>query len=333
MSLVTEKKQQERLDRLNLRIETKYRDDNPADNEKELEDGIILEKKYYKGDQLIKTIKGFDSRVTYSFLRPDLEGKKFICPNCGFKDEKIEKNSGCPYCGTFYNIDYSNKKLSNKEHYDYVMNSENYIKKTFVIDLIISMILSFIYIFLTARTFNIYDIGKVLILGILITLILFYFFYFLDAFVLLLPIKQYKEKQNEKQIEFWSKIKFDKSKFFNNVNFELNQLFFSDNYYDVIDYNIVDYDSFEEYQKENKNRVKVHATIRFMKYEQGKIITKIEEKEFHFEQNPIPHTDLKEEINVIKCPGCNNNIDITKRECTYCGHKINYLQEWYLVEK
>ncbi len=331
MSLVTEKAQEKRCNQFGIKVETIYRDDKDTPNDIELEDGIILEKKYYKGEILLKTIKGFDTRVTYSYLKPSVENMEFTCPNCGFHDTKIETHSGCPYCGAMYNMDYSNKKLSNKEHYDYVMNSENYMKKTWIVDLIISMILSFFYILLTGRTFNIFDIGKVFILGLLISLVLFYVFYFLDAFILLLPIKNYKERQNQKQQEFWKKVNFDKTKFFNNINYELNQLFFSEKYPNIIDYNIVDYDSFEEYEKENNIYVKVRATIRFMKYEQGKITTLIEDKEFHLKHNNQTIDSSDGEIHIIKCPGCNNNIDITKKECTSCGHKINYLQEWYLV--
>lgn len=56
--------------------------------------------------------------------------------------------------GTHYNIDYQNKDLGSKYHYDRVLRNTTYRIVTAIIDLIISIILSFIFIKGTSRTFK-----------------------------------------------------------------------------------------------------------------------------------------------------------------------------------
>ena len=99
------------------------------------------------------------------------------CPNCGNTSKENEIEDGCPYCGTNYNIEYSDKSLGTKYHYDRVLQGSNYKTITLVIDIIISAILVTTYIIKTCRTFNIYDISKIIIGTIIVSLILYYLFY------------------------------------------------------------------------------------------------------------------------------------------------------------
>ena len=80
---------------------------------------------------------------------------------------------------------------------------------------------------MTSRTFNIYDISKILIYGIILSLILYYFFYILDAYIVLGPIRRYKDKQNKKQMEFWERTHIDKKTFFNNLNYEIRNNYYN----------------------------------------------------------------------------------------------------------
>lgn len=121
---------------------------------------------------------------------------------------------GCPYCRTIYNIDYSDKDLGSKYNYDLVLRNNSYRVITGIIDLIISISISFVFIKTTSRTFNSIDIFKAFIYGIILSMILYYFFYIIDAYVILGPIKKYKDRQNQKQIDFWDRTKIDKKTFF-----------------------------------------------------------------------------------------------------------------------
>lgn len=154
---------------------------------------------------------------------------------------------GCPYCGTYYNIDYTDKDLGGKYHYDRVLRKKTYRVITAIIDLVISLILSFIFIKYTSRTFNSYDISKIFIYGTILSLILYYLFYIMDAYVILGPIKRFKDKQNKKQMEFWDRTKIDKKTFFNNLNYEVGKKYYLKE--DIIDYDILDYLDFKEFRK------------------------------------------------------------------------------------
>ena len=122
------------------------------------------------------------------------------CPNCGHESLEKDITDGCPYCGTNYNIEYVNKDLGTKYYYDRVLQGSNYHTITLIIDIIVSAIIVFIYIINTKRTFNIYDISKIILGTTIISLILYYIFYMIDAIAVMLPIKIYKDKENKKQI-------------------------------------------------------------------------------------------------------------------------------------
>lgn len=340
MSLITENFHDKKLKKYNINIKTKYKvndkilernTDNSINDD--VINGIRLEKKYYKDGYLIGKVSNFDPRVHYTYVFKEEENKDTICPNCGKTGTTKEFINGCPYCNTYYNIDYINKELGTKEHLDNIMHNEKYNKITFIIDLIISFILVFIYIKTHGRTFNIYDISKIVVGSLILGFSLYYIFYMLDALIVLLPIKIYKNKMNQKQIEFWNnaeKNNISKKTFFNNFNYELQRYYYLENE-DIIDYDIIDYLDFELINKE-ETIIKVTINIRIIKYINNKINKKIENKQFILKKNKQYVDELKGGINIIKCHNCGASIDVNKDTCEYCKTKINYMQEWYLIK-
>ena len=272
----------------------------------------------------------FDSRIEYTFISKEMENKEYVCPNCGMQSKLKNFIDGCPYCRTYYNIDYTNKDLGSKYHYDRVLKNSSYRIITGVVDLIISLILCFFFIKTTSRTFNSVDIAKVFIYGLILSMVLYYFFYILDVYVILGPIKRYKDKQNKKQIDFWERTKIDKKSFFNNFNYEVRKYYYSKN--DIIDFDVLDYIEFEDFTKKDIQYVRVLAEIRIVYYNMGKIKSKFSKEEFIFKKNPNEKLELKDDANIIKCHNCGASIDATKGICSYCHTKIKYLQEWILEE-
>ena len=337
--MITESKQSKRLKNYNLSIRTLYFQDNTirqrnTDNSlnEDITQGVVLKKEYYHNNKLLKTEKVFDSRITYTY-KFDGSGK-YTCKNCGMSGKISDFEDGCPYCNTNYNVDYEDKNLSNKNYYDLIVKNKGYIVRTYIVDILICLILTSIYIYYTSRTFYFFDILKIIFISILISLVLFYFFYYVDAMILLPSLKRKKEKQNKLQEEFWSRmsrIGANKSKFFNNFNFELRNLYYSDKYKDIIDYDIIDYNKFKEYEKDNKLYVDVNVDIRIARYINGTIKTKLENITYRL-QRVSNNIELKGAINYIPCPNCGASIDATKSNCEYCGNSHNYYQEWYLKE-
>mgnify|MGYP004460033105 FL=1 len=334
MSFVSNNFHEKKLNKYGINIKTKYIVGNTIlernfDNSlnDDIVSGIRCEKDYYIKNNLVHKETNFDSRIEYTFISKEMEQKDYKCPNCGMNGKIKDFISGCPYCRTTYNIDYTNKDLGSKYHYDLVLKSNLYRVITGIIDLIISIILSFIFIKTTSRTFNQIDIIKVFIYGFILSLVLYYLFYIVDAYIILKPIKIYKNKENQKQIDFWNRTKIDKKTFFNNLNYELEKYYYSKE--NIIDFDILDYLKFNDFTIKNTKYVKVLVLIRIVTYD-NKIKSKIIKQEFIFRKNQNDKLVLNEGVNLIKCHNCGASIDATKTECSYCHSKINYLQEWIL---
>ena len=335
MPLISDNSQKTKLNKLNINIKTKYivgnkileRNTNDSYND-DIEKGIRCEKQYYLGNKLIHTEKKFDSRIEYTFITNDQQNQEYTCPNCGMHSKLKDFVDGCPYCGTYYNMDYTEKDLGSKYHYDRVLRNTKYRVITGIVDIIISTILSFIFIKYTSRTFNSYDISKVFIYGGILSLVLYYFFYIIDGYIVLGPIKNYKDRENQKQIEFWQRTNIDKKVFFNNLNYEVRNKYYSNP--NIIDYDIIDFDNFTEYRKDNILHVKVKAYVRIVSYEQGKITSKFINDNYILKKVNNEILEIKNGVNIIKCHNCGASIDATKGHCEYCDTKINYLQEWIL---
>lgn len=338
MALISENFHKKKLKDFGINIKTKYFVENKVyernTNEEENDDiisGIRFEKDYYVGKTLVHKETEFDSRIEYTFISKEMENKDYRCPNCGMQSKLKNFIDGCPYCRTYYNIDYTDKDLGSKYHYDRVLRNKTYRIITAIFDLIISIILCFFFIKTTSRTFNNIDIIKVFIYGLILSLVLYYFFYILDAYIILKPIKIYKDRQNQKQIEFWNRTKIDKKSFFNNLNYEVRKYYYSKD--NIVDFDVLDYIKFNDFKKNNIDYVKVLAEVRIVYYVMGKIKSKITKEEYLFRKNSNEKLELKDGVNIIKCHNCWASIDATKGFCSYCHTEIKYLQEWILENK
>ncbi len=338
MALISETYQKEKLKRYGINIRTKYivgnkileRNTNDSVNDN-IERGIRCQKEYYIDNKLAHKEKLFDSRIEYTYIMDNNINEEYECPNCGMKSPLKDFIDGCPYCKTYYNMDYSEKDLGSKYHYDRVLKSNIYRVITLIVDIIISIIISFIFIKLTSRTFNNYDIIKIFIYGIILSLILYYFFYIADAYIILSPIKKFKDKENKKQMEFWKRTKINKKTFFNNLNYEIRKKYYSKE--NIIDYDILDYTNFKDYEVNGVLYVDVTADLRIVTYENKKLKSKIITQTYTMQQNKNTLLNLGTKENIIRCANCGASIDVTKGKCEYCHSEIKYLQEWILEEK
>lgn len=338
MPLVSDFFYKKKLKELGINIKTKYyadnkiyeRNTNDSINDDVLA-GIIKEKEYYIGNKLAHIEKNFDSRMEYTFISKNMENENYTCPNCGMQSKLKDFIDGCPYCKNQYNIDYTDKSLGSKYHYDRVLKSKAYMVITALIDFIISIVISYFFIKGTSRTFNNIDIAKIFIYGFILGLILYYLFYIIDAYVVLGPIRILKDRQNKKQKEFWERTKIDKKTFFNNFVYELRRYYYSKE--EVIDFDILDYLEFEDFEKDKESFIRVKAEVRIISYNKNRVSSKIQKEDYVFKKNPNENMELQDGVNIIKCHNCGANIDVTTQECPYCHTEIKYLQKWLLVDK
>ncbi len=335
MPLISDNLHLKKLQKFNINIKTKYivgnkileRNTDNSHND-DIKNGIRCEKQYYVNHKLIHIEKLFDSRIEYTFISEGQQEQDYTCPNCGMHAKLKEFIDGCPYCKTYYNIDYTDKDLGGKYHYDLILKNNVYRVITAVVDLLISLLLAFVFIKFTSRTFNVYDISKIFIYGIILALILYYFFYIVDGYVILGPIKKYKDKQNQKQIDFWNRSKIDKKTFFNNFNYEIRNKYYEST--NIIDYDIIDFIEFQEYIKDGNLFVNVKANVRIVTFENNKITSKFVDELYTLKRINDDILKLREGVNIIKCHNCGASIDVTKGYCEYCHTKIKYFQSWIL---
>ena len=152
MSLVSDTFHDKKLKKYNINIKTKYivgnnileRNTNGIVND-DIKNGVRCEKDYYIGNKLLKTEKLFDTRIEYTFISKEEENKDFSCPNCVMPGKVKNFIDGFPYCRSKYNIDYTDKDLGSKYHYDRVLRNTNYRIITAFIDLIVSLFLTYIF--------------------------------------------------------------------------------------------------------------------------------------------------------------------------------------------
>lgn len=334
--MIVDEAQKHRLKEYGINIKTKYKADDKilerntdCSRNDNIKQGIILEKDYYS-KTLLKKEKDFDSRILYTYEFN--ESKNIKCNNCGAISDINTIDDHCPYCNSSFNIEYNSKELGSKHYYDLIIKDKTYIIKTYIMDFVISLIISSIYIISTSRTFYFFDILKIVVATVLISLLLFYVFYYLDALILLPSLKRKKELQNQNQKDFFnelSKKNLDKITFYNNLLYELRELYYSDKYKNIIDFDIIDYNSFKLIEKNNNIYVDVSVDIRIIEYKNQKIVSKRTDKKYRMlwaRQNDF----LSPGENQIKCHNCSSSIDVREQKCKYCGTKINYYQQWYL---
>lgn len=343
--MIVEKVHNKRLKEKGISICSKYkangilleRNTDKSKKNDNIENGVCLEKNYYKDDKLLAKIFNFDPRIKYTYISANNGQNKITCPNCGNTSKESEIEDGCPYCGTSYNIEFSDKALGSKYHYDRVIQGSNYKAITLIIDIIISSIIVYTYIINTCRTFNVYDILKIIIGTVTLSLILYYVFYMVDAVAITLPIKIYKDSLNKKQMKFWKRMEalgINKKTFYNNVNYELQNYYYGENSKNknIIDYDVIDYTSLNEQIIEDKKiLVTINMQIREIELINNTINENIQKREFTFEKSNEQTINIKAGENIIKCHNCGASIDVTKSICDYCGTRVNSYQEWYMI--
>ena len=287
--------------------------------------GIRCRKEYFLHGKFIHVEKEFDSRIEYTYVTDASDETPHTCANCGFSGPIRDFADGCPCCDAASNLVYTDKDLGSKQHYDLVLKNPLYRIVTAVIDLLLSLCLSYLFLVKTSRTFNSYDVSKVFLYGGILALLLYYLFYLCDAYIILWPVKKYKEYRNRLQQDFWKRTGIDQQRFFNNLNYEAGAKYYSAP--DLIDYDMMDYLDYREYQREGVLYVDVRLRVRLVALRGGRIRSDYVSDTFTLKHNAL-WTRLQPGINLIKCPNCGSNIDVTKKACDYCGSGIRDFREW-----
>lgn len=332
--------QQSRLQRLGINIRTVYldgrgfveRNTNNSRNDNVMR-GVRQQKSYLLNGVLKHTVDTFDTRILYTYFVHGTDQDSFHCPNCGATIQENSLLDVCPYCKTYFNIDYDQKSAGAKVSYDYVLKSNRYKVIAFFVALLITTIVMFFFIRTFGRTYNIYDKLKVFGGGLILGAALYFLFYRLDSLIVLGPIKRKKERENQLQKAFWARLAqygIDQLSFYNDFHYELGRKFYTPQS-DIIDYDILDYDNFTDQAVGNQLQVKVRATIRTIHFNNGNFTEKTEQNTFVFGYFPSPTLSLDGDATIIRCQNCGSTIDATAGICQFCGTPNSALIQWRLI--
>ena len=79
--------------------------------------------------------------------------------------------------------------------------------------------------------------------------------------------------------------------------------------------------------------VEVTADIRIITIENNKIKSKISKEKFKLLKHNDDILNIQSGANPIECSNCGASIKVVDGKCSSCGTKINYLQDWILINK
>jgi len=285
--------------------------------------GIRIRKEYYLNNTLKDVETEFDTKLKYTFIDAENSEKKHKCKNCGMTAKLREYDCGCPYCGTYYNLDYSGKK-NDTIYYNRLLRNKSYRLLTVLLDSLICALTAYICFRNTTWPFTAIVWYSFFLLMVIESIVLFFVLYKLNGYILLKPYKKYKKKINHKQNTFWINSKLDKSVFMNNFNYEVRKYYY--NKENIIDFDILDFDLFKDYYISDNRYLEVEAYIRIVKFD-GELQTLYKKRRFTFIHNVNCSNNNKRMV----CYKCGAPINKKDSKCKNCNADIKYYQEWILI--
>ncbi len=350
MARVFESLHYKKLKREGIRIDSVYHckdgDKTRSSDSSVSEDvrgGILLKKIYYQDGKLSFVKGGFDSRILYTFVSQDEDTRQMQCPNCGYTAAGRDFLDGCPYCGTNFNMTFEDMEAGAKRSYDQILHSTGYRAIVCLLSLILGMVISFLIIYNTSRIFNFVSWGRVIFYGLVLSVIAYLIFYFMDARVVPGPIARYKDRKNQQDRAFWQRSGIDQTRFYNNLQYELQRIYYSGEGpdsldEDVVDFEIVDTEDFRQSRKGGKDLVSLTLYVNeTVCSKEGRLSAQEKKRQLQLERwsgdSRGQELDrLRGGANVILCHNCGSSLDVTQTQCPSCGTRINFYQQWYIAD-
>ena len=330
MVYVSESLHKRKLDKENINIKTIYLEDGielerntNGSVDDTIKNGRRIRKEYYLNNELKEIETDFDSRLKYNFIEALNSDKKYTCKNCGMSDKLKEFDAGCPYCGTYYNLDYSSKNNKKKMYYDRLLRNKSYRMMTVMLDAFFCFITAVLIYNRAIDSIAAFEWYKLFVVIVLEAFILFFVLYRVNGLILLKPYKKYKDKENQKQRAFWAQSGLDKVAFINNFNYEVRKYYY--NKKDVIDFDILDFDSVKDYYIRDDRYIEVEAYIRVVKFDDD-FTSSYKRRRFTFMYNKNCLSKKR-----MTCYNCGSVVSKSSAKCKKCNADIKYYQEWILI--
>ncbi len=339
---IYEKNRLNRLNNKGIVIETIYKSDSESKREYvRATDGkvndsvlgkLIYQKRFFKGEECIDVIEDFGHKVRYTIKSYNDENEIICCPNCNHKGRVIDFIDNCPYCGTNFNIGINNQSYGRRYLYspsrEDVSSTQIVIEYIVVFSVLICMLSPLLGMIATMFTEEIYPMiwGLALLpIGLIVTLI------FVNILKYMYAKKgEYIGNVVKKEKNIFKNYGKKQDTFYNDLYTELMLLYYNDKNNiddaDLIDFDILDYKNLTE---EEKGKLSIKLKIRKIYYSEDKIHTQLNNYKVTMKQNENI-TKKEDNFLVINCPSCGSSIDVTDKECKYCGRINNSKNDWIL---
>ena len=336
--MISDKAHEKRLEKMDAVIETAYYDNGSTktrvSDHKRMDDvtsGVILAKKYYLHGNLSHQETEFNPGILYSFVFPKTDDGKVKCPNCGAVGEDALFSDGCPYCGAYYNMQYSSEMLGKKDHSDYVIARRTRLFLPLALIMGISIAVGMFITVTTGRTATFFDYGKGAILGAVFGGLIYLVYAALRSRAALTSEEVRKKREQEIVLErFQSDLGANgltMGDFVNGLNLGLRDWCFDSDAAetaDIIDFDILDYRGQQLVRHEGAVYTSTDILIRFVHADQEKIWSKEGVKRIRLKKTGNTGASVKAGLNITVCPYCGASIDLTKKRCSYCAAPFGF---------
>ena len=337
MSFLIEKTHEQRLNEEELTILTEYQDGKDLKRrcsdhsvEDEVNAGVILDKRYYRHGRLLHQETEFNPGIRYSFVFPKLQDGRIQCPNCGATGEPAGFQSGCPYCGSYYNLEYARKDLGSRRHTDYVVAEKPVRFTTVLLCFGPVLLVSLLVFYLFSRTHTVFDLVKALGLGLLAGLVILLISASHRAGVAVTAEGvQKKARQDQLLASFERDLKelgLSMSDFVNAVNIQLREYYFgpdSEPRGDVIDFDVLDYrEQRVTERKQTDARIELLLQMRLVTVAGEKLESRDVVQRAVLRRQAKKGIDIAPGANFLTCPHCGASLDLSAKSCPNCGTSI-----------
>ena len=338
------RKHDERLRAKDIIVQTEYQDQGRLKirrSDRKVEDdvvsGVILDKKYYLRQALRHQETEFNPGILYSFVFPTLDGGLVLCPNCGGVGEAKGFSDGCPYCGSYYNLEYDAEDRGSRSHSDYV----NYTKDR-VLPMVLSILTCVAVVLLitltSGRTLRPFDFIKGLAAGFLGGAALGFGWIYLRSKGGITDADRQKKARQECELqqlkECLKAAGSSMSEYTNSLVYELEAYFYGDRQEnaDVIDFDLLDYLSYSVSDDVAAPlQVDAKVLVRVVRFRSGRLRKEEQILSAALQRNESKHQHLKPGTNFRSCPNCGASLDITQTHCSFCGASIKNESPFLLI--
>ncbi len=342
MTIQSERPQAKRLNRVGMRILTTFwaehsirRRASDGSVHDDIADGVIMDKQYFRNGKLIHREKDFNPLMQYSFVVNGELEKTVSCPNCGWKGKGADFTDGCPYCGAYYGISYTDRQAASMRYAEKKAKEPGRFLIPLLLILGACIGISLVIVLGTGRTSGLFDWLKGIAFGAPVGLGLFYVYYLKNIHTITQKMEENYRRQSAMLRSFEEELKkkgISLSRFFTGLNTELAARIFddaSDETREIVDWDILDYN---DCRADRADSVDIAMTMRILRLRNGHLHSEEKRVSAALKVNPVQEDSGRGETPSAHCYRCGSAVDLTGRTCGYCGAPIRYKQPLYLTE-